>query len=237
MYTCPQNHESDTPDYCSVCGIAIAGSAAPAAPPVAPPAAPSAKCPDCGTMRDTPQQVFCEVCGYNFRSGKSGVPPVAGAAAVPPPEVPKTPPQPAPPATPPAAALAETAASVAAGAPVRWDVTVQVDANLYGTPNADAPTDQPPQTFTLFETETMVGRAGTEVRVHIPIKGDVGVSRRQALLVRRPDGSLVVRDLGSANGTQVNGKDVVAGVDTPVKDGDRIGMGAWTRLTLHAVPA
>ncbi len=56
-----------------------------------------------------------------------------------------------------------------------------VDANLYGTPNPDAPAGQPPQKFRLFDRETMIGRAGTEVRVHVPIQGDPGVSRRQAL--------------------------------------------------------
>jgi hypothetical protein len=224
MYTCPQNHQSETPDYCSVCGLALTGAPAEAPPaPAAPPAA--GACPDCGTPPDTPQQVFCEVCGYTFRTRTSGVPPVAGAAAVPPPPAPAEPPRPALPAQPPAAT-----------ATVRWDVTVQVDPDLYGTRNPDAPADRPPQTFTLFEDETMIGRAGTEVRVHIPVAGDAGVSRRQALLVRRPEGSLVVRDLGSANGTQVNGKDIVPGVDTPLQDGDRIAVGAWTRLTVRAVP-
>jgi pSer/pThr/pTyr-binding forkhead associated (FHA) protein len=94
----------------------------------------------------------------------------------------------------------------------------------------------PPQTFTPFEDETLIGRAGTEVGVHIPIPGDAGVSRRQAPLLRRPDGGLVARDLGSANGTQVNGQDVVPGVDTPPQDGDHVAVGAWTRLTVRAVP-
>jgi hypothetical protein len=228
MFTCPQNHQSETGDYCSVCGIAIAGGSAEAPPPAAAPPASAGTgtpCPDCGTPRETPQQVFCEVCGYNFRTKTSGVPPAPGAAAGPTPQ--------APPAPPPAAAIEATAAPPSPGA--RWDVTVQVDPDLYGTHNADAPANQPPQTFTLFDEETMVGRAGTEVRVHLPIHGDAGVSRRQALLVRRPDGGLVVRDLGSANGTQVNGKDIVPGVDTPIKDGDSIGIGAWTRLTVRSV--
>jgi hypothetical protein len=232
MFTCPQNHLSETPDYCSVCGLALAGGPAEVAPAPAAPPATGGACPDCGTPRETSQQVFCEVCGYNFRTRTSGVPPVGGAAAVPPPRVPAEPPRPAPPA----AALEEAAASGAAPARARWDVTVQVDPDLYGTHNSDAPAGQPPQTFTLFEAETLIGRAGTEVRVHVPVHGDAGVSRRQALLARRPDCSLVVRDLGSANGTQVNGKDIVPGVDTPLKDGDRIAVGAWTRLTVRAVP-
>ena len=57
------------------------------------------------------------------------------------------------------------------------------------------------------------------------------------LLLRRPDGSLVLRDPGSANGTQVNGVEVVAGVDTPLKADDVIAVGAWTRITVRAAGA
>src|SRR5207248_7646120 len=105
-------------------------------------------------------------------------------------------------------------------ATVRWDVVVRVDANLDGQTNPDAPVHQPAQTFTLFEAENMIGREGTGIRLQVPIRNDNGVSRRHALLIRQPDGGLIVRDLNSANGTQVNGKDVVAGVDVPLHDGD-----------------
>jgi pSer/pThr/pTyr-binding forkhead associated (FHA) protein len=73
------------------------------------------------------------------------------------------------------------------------------------------------------------------VRVQIPIRGDAGVSRRHALLLRRPDGGVLVRDLGSANGTLLNGKEVPPGVDTPWNEGDTLAVGAWTRLALRAV--
>jgi hypothetical protein len=114
-------------------------------------------------------------------------------------------------------------------------LTVEVDAKLYGTPNPDAPLGQPLQTFTLFDDESLLGRGGTDVRVQIPIRGDSGVSRRQALFVRRADGSLVIRDVGSANGTQLNGEELVAGVETPVADGDVISVGGWTRITVRAL--
>jgi pSer/pThr/pTyr-binding forkhead associated (FHA) protein len=112
---------------------------------------------------------------------------------------------------------------------------VRVDANLYGKPNPDAPRDQPAQTFTLFDAESIVGREGTGVRVQVPVRNDPGVSRRHALLLRQPDGTLVLRDLNSANGTQLNGAEAVPGVDLPVRDGDTISIGAWTRLAVRAV--
>lgn len=219
MYKCPQNHESDAPDYCSVCGVELAPEA-----PTPAPAVPAGDCPECGTARESVRQAFCEVCGYNYRTGGSGIPPASKPTAIVPAAgnrqtLDHNPRKTLPASTPPSAA--------------RWDVEVAVDGSLYGKPNPDAPVDQPKQSFPLFDEEALVGRAGTEVRVQVPVR-DPGVSRRQALLVRR-NGSLFVRDLSSANGTQLNGKDLVPGVDTPLKDGDAIGIGAWTRLTVHAI--
>ncbi|MDR3635423.1 MAG: FHA domain-containing protein [Isosphaeraceae bacterium] len=218
VYNCPHSHRSETPDFCSVCGSEIAG----AAPSPAAPAGSSSACPHCGTATEAPGQVFCEVCGYNFRTGGSGVPPA--------------------PMAPPAVAPVQAAATIPSPlvstppvADVRWDLTVEVDAALYGTPNPDAPLGQPAQTFTLFDEESLLGRGGTDVRVQIPIRGDAGVSRRQARFTRRLDGTLTIRDLGSANGTQLNGKELVAGVETPVADGDTVGVGAWTRITLRGL--
>jgi hypothetical protein len=188
MHRCPENHNSTTADFCSVCGIEIAATM---------------QCPDCTTPRSRPEQVVCEVCGYNFHTGASVVPPLASVATAP--------------------------------GQGRWDLIATVDAVLYGKPNPQAPVGQPPQQFTLYATENLIGRGGTEVRVQIPIYNDVGVSRRQALLLCKPDGTLLLRDVGSANGTQLNGVDIIPGVDTPVKDGDVIAVGAWTRILVQYV--
>jgi hypothetical protein len=211
-HRCPQGHPSATPDFCSVCGTEIGQAvAAPAPPP-----APAGACPHCDTPRAGPTQLFCEGCGYNFRSGAPG----EGHGV----------------SSPPAPATLAAPAETPAGAPrVRWDVLVRVDANLYGTPNPDAPADQPSQTFTLFEEENLIGRGGGGIRAHVPIRNDPGVSRRQALLLRQPDGTLLLRDLNSANGTQLNGQELLPGADAPVKDGDTVAIGAWTRLAVRAV--
>ena len=197
MFRCSNNHDSQTGDFCSVCGAELKPAADVAT------AAAAEQCPDCGTVREFRSAAFCEACGHNFRTGAAGV--------VPPP----------PPA--------------AAAAPVRWSVTVRADADLHGTLNPDAPVAAPPRVFTLFDDQTLVGRPAAGVRTPVPVADDPGVSRRQAMLVRRNDGSLAVRDLGSANGTRVNGTDVTPGVDVPLADGDRIAVGAWTLLTVTAV--
>src|SRR5436190_393690 len=118
MPRCPNGHESDAADFCSVCGAEMVGM-------VTAPLPVPAVCPVCTTPRDSMAQAVCEVCGYNFRTGGSGIP--------------------------------------------------------------------------------------------------------------RPDGGLVVRDLGSANGTQLNGQELLAGVDNPVHDGDVLAVGAWTKITVREV--
>jgi len=52
----------------------------------------------------------------------------------------------------------------------------------------------------------------------VPIFNDPGVSRRSGPSVADGRWRLVLRDLSSANGTQLNGKELVPGADTPVKD-------------------
>ena len=54
------------------------------------------------------------------------------------------------------------------------------------------------------------------------------VSRAQAEIVRQDDGTWIVRDAGSSNGTFVNG-DKLAG-DRPLKSSDEIGMGKYAVL-------
>ncbi|MEY9872797.1 hypothetical protein ABH931_002274 [Streptacidiphilus sp. MAP12-33] len=64
---------------------------------------------------------------------------------------------------------------------------------------------------------------------------DPGVSHEHALLREQPDGSWVVEDRDSANGTTLNGSPDPIPVHTPVQlnNGDRIHVGAWTTITVH----
>ena len=45
-----------------------------------------------------------------------------------------------------------------------------------------------------------------------------------------PDGTWSVVDPGSANGTTLNGSEIPTGQAVPLRDGDRIHLGAWTEL-------
>jgi hypothetical protein len=64
---------------------------------------------------------------------------------------------------------------------------------------------------------------------------DPGASRQHALLQEQPDGGWVVIDQDSVNGTTLNGSPdaLPAHQPVPLRDGDRIHVGAWTTITVH----
>ncbi|MTE19081.1 FHA domain-containing protein [Streptomyces sp. TRM43335] len=64
---------------------------------------------------------------------------------------------------------------------------------------------------------------------------DPGVSHQHAVLVEQPDGSWSVVDQDSTNGTTVNGAEepIQPFVPVPLREGDRVHVGAWTTITLH----
>jgi pSer/pThr/pTyr-binding forkhead associated (FHA) protein len=95
----------------------------------------------------------------------------------------------------------------------------------------------PERRFRLSGTEARVGRrsARTGIDPEIDLTGppaDPGVSRLHAVLIKAADGSWSVIDPGSANGTQVNGTEIPRDQLVPLRDGDRIHLGAWTELRI-----
>ena len=213
-YTCPKGHASDTDDFCDTCGAKIAGVAAPAAAGPADVAAPApagqTPCPNCGTPRAGASR-FCEDCGYDHSTGR--VPTLTAPAAAP----------------------------VTAG----WTVTIEPD-RVYFAENAidgiEFPAGAPARTVTLPPPQVRIGRKSTSKGTHPEIDladDDPGVSHSHALLTLSVDGVWLVSDLGSTNGTYVNAEQqpLTAGESRALTDGDRVHVGAWTTLTLHAPPA
>lgn len=132
--------------------------------------------------------------------------------------------------------------------PVTWVVTVTADRGHYervvavGGPDAgtiEFPSSCPERRFVLAGAEMRVGRrsASRGLEPEIDMTGpplDPGVSHLHAVLASAEDGTWTILDPGSSNGTQVNGVDITAGEKVPLHDGDRIAIGAWTLLTVHA---
>ncbi|MFC5641780.1 FHA domain-containing protein [Kitasatospora cinereorecta] len=73
-----------------------------------------------------------------------------------------------------------------------------------------------------------------EIDLSVPPE-DPGASHQHALLAEQADGSWVLVDQDSTNGTTVNGGADAVPPHTaiPLADGDRIHVGAWTTITLY----
>uniref|UniRef100_UPI00069D8465 FHA domain-containing protein n=1 Tax=Kitasatospora sp. MY 5-36 TaxID=1678027 RepID=UPI00069D8465 len=73
-----------------------------------------------------------------------------------------------------------------------------------------------------------------EIDLSVPPE-DPGASHQHALLAEQADGSWVLVDQDSTNGTTMNGgaEPVPPHTAVPLNDGDRIHIGAWTTITVH----
>jgi FHA domain/Double zinc ribbon len=225
-FLCPKGHASSTDDFCDVCGAKIGGTmvipAVPAAAAVGPPpplpttaprpASSGTPCPNCGTPR-TGNWRFCEDCGFDHTTGKVPVLEVA-------PPAPK------------------------AG---QWTATVFADREYFHANAIDGvefPADSKDRTLVLPAPQARIGRKSTskgtdpEIDLSTPPL-DPGVSHSHALLTLSVDGVWLVSDLGSTNGTYVNDdvKPLSAGQSRALADGDRVHVGAWTTIALHAPAA
>src|SRR6266480_2440234 len=80
----------------------------------------------------------------------------------------------------------------------------------------------PAQKFLLDRPVTTIGRSSMN---DLPI-ADKMLSRQHARILRDGDGGLMIEDLGSRNGSFVNGERLVS--TRPLKSGDRITVGGVT---------
>jgi hypothetical protein len=120
--------------------------------------------------------------------------------------------------------------------PSGWEVVITADREYFDALEPEDmtfPGDTPERVVALDGAELRIGRRDAE----LDFPADVAVSHAHAALVRQEDGSYALVDLGSANGTTVNGGAEPIPPQTPISlaDGDRIHVGAWTTITLRAV--
>lgn len=132
-----------------------------------------------------------------------------------------------------------------AAAPVAWTAVVAADHEFHqrvlarqGPETVEFPQFFPERRISLDKDTTLIGRhnhdQGVEPEIDLGIRPvDRGVSTQHAVL-RIRDSGLTVTDLGSTNGTSLNGsEDLLAkGEEIPLVDGDRIHVGAWTTITV-----
>jgi hypothetical protein len=148
-------------------------------------------------------------------------------------------------------AVQPVAAAPSAGLAWGWTAVVTADRAYYdsvlaasGEAAADIvfPAYCPERRFPLDGNEIRVGRRSVTrgIEPEIDLTGppaDPGISRLHVVLLRGQDGSWSAVDPGSENGTLVNGTEIPENRPVPLRDGDRIHLGAWTQLTLTAAPA
>lgn len=132
-------------------------------------------------------------------------------------------------------------------APGTWTLSAAPDRDYYDSVVATAGPDAmaipfpaycPQRRFTLEGREMRIGRrsASRGIEPEIDLTGppaDPGISRLHAILIACPGGWAIL-DPGSENGTLVNGIEIGTGEQVPLEDGDRIALGAFTVLTIHA---
>ncbi len=212
MPICADGHDSTATDYCDVCGspmeIAAGQRASSSSSAVT-------VCPGCGAPI---AGRFCETCGHD--------------SALP------APPAPAP------EPVAAGDSRLPSGA-ARWIAVIAADRTFYqrvlargGPDTVEFPEYFPERRIALRANTTLIGRRnrdqGVEPAIDLGIHPvDRGVSTQHAVL-RIRDSGVTVTDLGSTNGTSLNDSDdfLRNGEETPLTDGDRIHVGAWTTITI-----
>ncbi|AEH11534.1 Forkhead-associated protein [Candidatus Protofrankia datiscae] len=175
-----------------------------------------AACPNCHNPNEVGAR-FCEVCGFDLvllerpapvpaepRSGPSGPLPVQAS----------------------------------------WDVVVEAEREYYDSGDdhrVPFPTIYPRRVFALNGSRLLIGRRSESRGIHpeIDLAGapeDPGISRAHAMLELLPDGSYAVLDPGSTNGTRINDEPnpIPPGQPIPLHHGDRVYLGAWTRVTIRS---
>ncbi|WP_277606073.1 FHA domain-containing protein, partial [Glycomyces sp. L485] len=129
----------------------------------------------------------------------------------------------------------------------RWTVAVTADQGYFnkvaasdGASQLQYPSFAKPRRFPLDKGELTIGRYSAKrgITPDIDLSGDVadpGVSAQHAKLFVKPDGSWTIMDVGSSNGTFLNGSDepLAPNVEIQIGDGSYLNIGAWTRLTIH----
>jgi hypothetical protein len=207
-FTCPKGHASADNDFCSECGAKIQGGNSPAAVVSEPPS--GRLCPDCGAPVPGPGVNFCEICGYNFLTQTSGQLPI-----------------PVPPVSPPA----PPAPTVQA-----FTLVIAVDPSLRAATSPEAPVDPQPVIYRVDKPTNLLGRKSDARAIFpdIPLDSDTAISHRHGVISQTLDGILSYRDLESSNGTKLNGTDVTPLADIPLKAGDQLTLGHWTRITVTA---
>jgi hypothetical protein len=226
---CPNGHLSTSNDYCSVCGVNMTTDPEPASAGD-PDKNQRTVCPKCQTTQLVSNAQFCENCGHKLDETvpeeAAPIEPSSPAIQAPSSPAPDTshesesPPSDGPAGDPPVAG---------------WRVECRVFKDA-------APDQTTPRAAYESSTETIlknpvtqIGRSSKKRNLYpeIACDWDDAVSHRHAKIELDPDGNAFLVDVGSTNGTMLNGQLISANNPVKLKDGDRISLGGKTALIIH----
>lgn len=197
------------------------------------------QCPNCRAYYE-PGARFCENCGLDFTTGhmpgagptgsgrRQTNPPVDGGYGEP--------------------VITGNAANWNGGGgngvATTWEAVVEAERDYYDSGDdhrVPFPSFYPRRVFPLSGPRLLVGRRSESRGIHpeIDLSGapeDPGISRAHAIFERQPDGGYALLDPGSTNGTRLNDEPepIEPHGPVPLQDGDRVYLGAWTRITIRA---
>jgi hypothetical protein len=109
-----------------------------------------------------------------------------------------------------------------------WVLEIDIDCTK------DPESATPPQTLDLPPGSYLIGRTSQARAIHpqVSLEHDDAVSHRHAIIEIVADGRAILRDIGSANGTSLNGHEIPIIRDVPLQSGDVITLGHCTKLTI-----
>jgi FHA domain len=229
-FTCPRGHPSASDDYCSVCGVRNPGVGVMADERPEPSGTGvtgsgtgmtgTSVCLVCGVQRDGMDR-YCVNCGYDFERGEPFVPAAEpqhnGYASA---------------GAPPSASPIASAPATAPSAP-SLVLLASVNAMRFDDPGSPPPpNDLSERTFILDRHSIVIGREGGNL--DIPIHGDPYISRRHAEIVWMGS-AWGIRDLGSTNGTRVNGVPLEGSEVKLLGPDDVIELGFFSQLTVRGL--
>jgi len=195
------------------------------------------QCPNCRAYYE-PGARFCENCGLDFTTGhlpgggtgggrRQTNPPLDGGYGEP--------------------VITANAAGWNGGGSAgatTWEAVVEAERDYYDSGDdhrVPFPSFYPRRVFPLSGPRLLVGRRSESRGIHpeIDLSGapeDPGISRAHAIFERQQDGSYALLDPGSTNGTRLNDEPdpIEPHGPVPLQDGDRVYLGAWTRITVRA---
>lgn len=212
--------ESTDSDFCSECGVKIETSNS------SPPTNDTMTCPDCTEIRQSDTIKYCENCGYDFINMKSYNAPPAEVFQE---EIPiqESPIIIQPNADPIIPELTPTDSHM------KWELHYKVDLSLRREGDPEPPKDQRDRTFPILFEDNLIGRRSDSKGIHPEIViDDTGISRKHAIIKKHINGTLHIMDLGSLNGTEVNGQMIPVNIAVKLKNSDQIVMGNWSRFTV-----